>query len=58
MMNEYCSFKFLNKQKKKKKNVFNIPTSRMQGTCKLSNNSRNVLYYGTLHRVNFRPIWT
>ena len=23
-----------------------------------SNNSSNVLYYGTLHRVNFKPIWT
>ena len=55
MMNEYCLFEF---QKKKKKMVLNIPTSRMQGKFKLSNNSVNVLYYGTLHRVNFRPIWT
>ena len=23
-----------------------------------SNNSLNVLYYGTLHRVNFKNIWT
>ena len=26
--------------------------------CNFSNNSLNVLYYGTLHRVNFKPIWT
>ena len=26
--------------------------------CKFSNNSSNVLYYGTLHLVNFKPIWT
>ena len=31
-MNEYCSFDF------ETKNVFNIPTFRMQGKCKLSNN--------------------
>ena len=52
MMNEYWSFDFLIK------NGSNIPTSRMQGKCKLSNNSINVLYYGTLHGVNFRQIWT
>ena len=23
--------------------------------CNFSNNSSNVLYYGTLHRVNFKP---
>ena len=26
--------------------------------CNFSNNSSNVLYYGTLHRVNFKPIRT
>ena len=26
--------------------------------CNFSNNSLNVLYYGTLHRVNFKHIWT
>ena len=26
--------------------------------CNFSNNSSNVLYYGTLHLVNFKPIWT
>ena len=26
--------------------------------CNFSNNSSNVLYYGTLHRVYFKPIWT
>ena len=26
--------------------------------CNFSNNSVNVLYYGTLHGINFRPIWT
>ena len=26
--------------------------------CNFSNKSLNVLYYGTLHRVNFNPIWT
>ena len=26
--------------------------------CNFSNNSFNVLYYGTLHRVNFKHIWT
>ena len=26
--------------------------------CNFSNNSSNVLYYGTLHTVNFKPIWT
>ena len=44
--------------KKKKKKVFNIPTSRMKGKCKVSNNNINVVYCGTLHRVNFRPTWT
>ena len=24
--------------------------------CNFSNNSSNVLYYGTLHRVNFKPM--
>ena len=23
-----------------------------------SSKSSNVLYYGTLHRVNFKPLWT
>ena len=26
--------------------------------CNFSNNSSNVLYYDTLHRVNLKPIWT
>ena len=39
----------------KQKIVFHIPNSIMQGKCKLSNNSIIVLYYGTLHGVNFRP---
>ena len=26
--------------------------------CNFSNNSLNVLYYGTLHTVNFKHIWT
>ena len=26
--------------------------------CNFSNNSSKVLYYGTLHLVNFKPIWT
>ena len=46
------------KKKKKKKMVLNTLTSSMQGKCKLSNNSINVLYCGNLHGVNFRPIWT
>ena len=29
-----------------------------KGKCNFSNNSLNVLYYGTLHRVNFEHIWT
>ena len=29
-----------------------------KGKCNFSNNSLDVLYYGTLHRVNFKPIWT
>ena len=26
--------------------------------CNFLNNTSNVLYYGTLHLVNFEPIWT
>ena len=26
--------------------------------CNFSNNNLDVLYYGSLHRVNFKPIWT
>ena len=26
--------------------------------CNFSNNSLNVLYYGTLHTMNFKQIWT
>ena len=26
--------------------------------CNFSNNSSNVLHYVTLHKVNFKPIWT
>ena len=26
--------------------------------CNFSNNRLNVLYYGTLHTVNFKHIWT
>ena len=26
--------------------------------CNFSNNSLNVLYYGTLHSVSFKHIWT
>ena len=46
-------------KKKKKKKTHNLPPECKE-KCKLSNNSRciNILYYGTLHRVNFRPIWT
>ena len=30
--------------------------SECKEKCNFS--SSNVLYYGTLHRVNFKPIWT
>ena len=26
--------------------------------CNFSDNSSNVLYHGTLHRMYFKPIWT
>ena len=42
----------------KQEMVLNLPISRMQGKCNFSNNSSNVLYYGTLHGVYFKPIWT
>ena len=38
----------------KYKMVTNTPISRMEGKCYFSNNSINVLYYGTLHRLIHR----
>ena len=32
--------------------------SECKENCNFLNNSSNVLYYGTLHRMNFKPIWT
>ena len=55
-MNEYCSFDFYKKKKKKKFLTYLLPKCKEK--CKLSNNSINVLYYDALHRVRFRPIWT
>ena len=51
-MNEYCSFNFQTKM------VLNIPISRMQEKMQFLEQSINCLYYGTLHRVNLRPIWS
>ena len=36
--------------------IYLFPESKEK--CNFSKNSSNVLYYGTLHRVNFKPIWT
>ena len=46
------------KQKKKKKKWFlTYLLPECKEKCNLSNNNINVLHYGTLHRVNFRPLW-
>ena len=39
-----------------KKKPYPFPEYKEQ--CNFLNNSVNALYYGTLHGVNFRPIWT
>ena len=54
MMNEYCSFDLYTKQVLD----IHVPTSRIQGKMQTFDQQYNVLHYGTLHRVNFRPIWT
>ena len=38
-------------------NLINL-FSECKEKCNFLNNSSNVLYYGTLHRVNLKPIWT
>ena len=41
----------------KQEMVLNLFSECME-KCNFSNNSSNVLHYGTLHRVNLKPIWT
>ena len=53
-MNEYCSFDC--KQKMVLNLIYLFPECKEK--CNFLNNSLNVVYYGTLHRVNFKPIWT
>ena len=54
-MNEYFSFEFV-KPEMVLNLIYLFPECKEK--CNFSNNSSNVLYYGTLHRVNFKPIWT
>ena len=42
----------------KQEMLLNLIFPECKEKCNFSNNSSNVLYYGTLHRVNFKPIWT
>ena len=37
---------------------FIYPFPECKEKCNFSNKSSNVLYYGTLHRVTFKPILT
>ena len=55
MMNRYCLFLKIPISRKQGKVVLNIPISRKQGKMQVFEQQDKCL---TLHRVNFRPIWT